>query len=135
MTQPHLQAVPPVEAPARPWPTGDDTGSDRLHGLPVALGHGGRLVCDAQTRVLLIDEAGRHELAGGRVLALRADGTLGVRSDGAGLLALRGAVRQVLRGGARQVLTLRHGPVNLTVAVLPWADGGRLAALLVLRPD
>ena len=46
MTQPHLQAVPPVEAPARPWPTGDDTGSDRLHGLPVALGHGGRLVCE-----------------------------------------------------------------------------------------
>jgi hypothetical protein len=79
----------------------------------------GLVLCDAQARVLLANDAARQELAGAQVVSLRDDGTLGVRSHSLGLLALRSAVRQAVQGGSRQAVTLRHGTRGLTVDVRP----------------
>lgn len=94
----------------------------------------GVLLCDAQCRVVLMNEAARQELDDGGVLRLEADGRLAIDST-TGQALLRRAVHNAACSGLRQLAPLRVGERALMVAVQPLAQAaaaGQPTAVLLL---
>lgn len=89
----------------------------------------GFIVVDAHARILLANEAARHEISDGGVLQ-REDGVLSV--DGPSLLKLRRAVAEAVESQRHDLLNLRSGDHTLIVAVQPLRTRGHAPLALVL---
>jgi DNA-binding CsgD family transcriptional regulator len=117
--------VPPRRALAAPQLTMD------LLVTTLDLIDSGVMVLDAAGLVLLANDAARHELAEGGVLALDDEGQVDL-CGGASLLALRTALQAAVVEGRRELLPLRVGEQLLTVSVQPLRSVGNGTAALLL---
>lgn len=91
----------------------------------------GLVVCDAESRPLLLNQAARAELATGDPLALDAGRLIACERGAADLLAAD--VREVAAGGRRRLLVLPVVAGRLFVVVLPMPHRGLPTGLAMVR--